>query len=73
MKSCHLQHKWQLETLILREISESEKTNTIWFHSYLEFKKQKKAKEKMRERERERAIQTLNYREQFDGYWEGEV
>ena len=42
----------QLESIMLSEISQR-KTKTIWFHSYVDFKKQNKwAKGKKRERER---------------------
>ena len=63
----------QLESIMLSEISQR-KTKTIWFHSYVDFKKQNKwAKGKKRERERERQTKkwTLNYREQTDGYQRG--
>ena len=58
-----------LESIMLSEICQN-KTNTIWFHPYEEFKKQNKwAKEKKRKRQSKK--QTLNYREQICGYQRG--
>ena len=42
--------------------------------THVEFKKQSKwKKQKERDRERQTKIQTLNYREQTDGYQRGDV
>ena len=55
--------------IFLKKISQR-KTNTIWFHSYLQFKKQNKwAKDE--ERERETKKRTLNFREQTGGCQSG--
>ena len=55
----------ELQSIMLSEMSQSE-TNTIVFHSYVEFNKQNKwAKGK---REKKNKKQTLNYGEQTDGY-----
>ena len=78
MQYCHLQYyKWELECTMLSKISQR-KTNTIWFHSYVEFKKQKKNeyKEKEREREREANQETDSWLQRTnwglpEGRWEG--
>ena len=39
-KSCHLQrHMINLEGIILNEINKTEKTNSAWYHLYVELKK----------------------------------
>ena len=58
----------ELENIMLSEISQK-KTNTISFHSYVEFKKQNKQSK----RETQTKKQTLNYREKIDGYQRGDV
>ena len=56
----------ELESIMKTEISQR-KTNSILFHSYVEFKKQSKQAKK-KERERQTKKQTRNHREQTDGY-----
>ena len=46
--------------------NKSEKTNTIWFQSYLEFMKQNKWTKENKKRQTKKQI--LNCREQTDGY-----
>ena len=47
------------------------KKNTVWFHSDVKFKKENKQAKEKRKRERQTKKQTLNYREQTDGYQRG--
>ena len=49
----------ELESIMLSKISQR-KTNTIGFHSYVEFKKQNKSAKEKRERERERDNQEID-------------
>ena len=49
--------------------SKLERDNAIWFHSYVEFKKQNKQRGKKTGREIKE--QAPNYREQTDGYQRG--
>lgn len=52
----------------MRSVSER-KTNTVWFHSYVEFKKQNNWTE--REKKKQIMKQTFNYRGKTEGYWRG--
>ena len=56
----------KLESIMLSEISQR-RTN-IWFHSYVELKNNSKANEERGEKARQTEKQTLNYREQTNGY-----
>ena len=59
----------ELESIMLSEICQR-KTTIIWFHSYVEFKNQNKQNGK-NETEKQTKKQTLNYREQIEGYQRG--
>ena len=54
-----------LESIMLSKISQR-KRNIIWLHSYVDVKKQNS-----KEKKRYTKNQTLNYREQTDGYQKG--
>ena len=58
----------ELESIILSKVSQR-KTKTIWFHSYVGFKKQ--TDEHRGEKEKQMRKQTLKYREQTEGCWRG--
>ena len=60
----------ELGSRTLSEISQG-KTNTIWFDTYVEFKKQMDKRKKKYETERHTKKQILNYKEQIDGYQGG--